>query len=106
MKPCESCGWENEDQAACCSNCSRALKEGEIGLENFPSFEPPRPQLRAGTATIIFLVYLGIQVVGGFITALCVMAFNAYQGKVSTDQNELMQQIVPPSAFFSLIVGG
>jgi membrane protease YdiL (CAAX protease family) len=85
MKACDYCGKENDDMLAFCAGCGTVLKvTEETQTEPLRNARSPRI-LNAGSATVILLAYLAVQVFGGIFIGIA-SAVSEAQGIQSREQ--------------------
>jgi membrane protease YdiL (CAAX protease family) len=112
MKTCRYCGRENDDQAPFCTGCGTSLitteRPGEMAGEQGLSASTEE-RLSGGRATIILLIYLGVQLGIGMVVTMVVIFLGVGSQQELQDQRQiegLIQEATMPASILALIVGG
>ncbi len=112
MKYCGNCGKENEDALVICAGCGAVFPTSILQAAPpliappFLPLVPPAPrELKAGLAIGIFGVYLGAQVIGGFIAGLLIGISHPIQAGVHAHSDE-MQAVMLWAIFLAMLLGG
>jgi membrane protease YdiL (CAAX protease family) len=110
VKTCDYCGKANEDTLLFCAGCGTDLKESDearmVSLTDSAEKNLPRT-LNARIATIIFVVYVAVQVVGGALMTEVASAIAAAQGIHNPRQVKLILETLDPTGLIlSFMLGG
>ena len=116
-KSCSSCGLDNEDAAEICAQCGTALAGAAslgappvlLGAPSLVEGAPSNRILNASSATLIFLVYFGAQVLTGVVTAVIGFAVAAAGGANLTgaeQHREITQRVVAMAALPAMVASG